>query len=191
MRPSATTCPSSWSSDTTTLEFFDCHGAVKSPPHGVESHGSPALGIRPDVAICAVPHWDSNQTVRILRTAAFPARPVPVHLRHSRQARPAARSRRWATEEIAGLGAMRDCFDEVTGGDVYVRLSTVGVAQPIVINFPGLVDDSGAAESAVHISSVPPVPGKFYWMTPTQLRWRPPNFWPAHTAVPVGDGVAW
>src|SRR5512133_426414 len=27
--------------------------------------------------------------------------------------------------------------------------STVGVAQPIIINFPGLVDDSGAAESAV------------------------------------------
>ena len=27
--------------------------------------------------------------------------------------------------------------------------STVGVAQPIIINFPGLVDDAGAAESAV------------------------------------------
>src|SRR6202047_5354805 len=66
--------------------------------------------------------------------------------------------------------------------------STVGVAQPIVINFPGLVDDSGAAESAVHISSVPPVPGKFYWMTPTQLRWRPLSFWPAHTAVTVDAG---
>src|ERR1700752_481444 len=26
--------------------------------------------------------------------------------------------------------------------------STVGVAQPIIINFPGLVDDSGATESA-------------------------------------------
>jgi lipoprotein-anchoring transpeptidase ErfK/SrfK len=45
--------------------------------------------------------------------------------------------------------------------------STVGVGQPIIINFPGLVDDSGAAESAVHVSSVPPVPGKFYWMKPT------------------------
>ena len=66
--------------------------------------------------------------------------------------------------------------------------STVGVAQPIIINFPGLVDDSGAAESAVHISSVPPVPGKFYWMKPTQLRWRPLSFWPAHTAVTVDAG---
>ncbi len=66
--------------------------------------------------------------------------------------------------------------------------STVGVAQPIIINFPGRVDDAGAAESAVHVSSVPPVPGKFYWMTPTQLRWRPLSFWPAHTAVTVDAG---
>ncbi|MDT5254558.1 MAG: hypothetical protein QOH07_3512, partial [Mycobacterium sp.] len=66
--------------------------------------------------------------------------------------------------------------------------STVGVGQPIIINFPGLVDDSGAAESAVHVSSVPPVPGKFYWMKPTQLRWRPLSFWPAHTAVTVDAG---
>ena len=66
--------------------------------------------------------------------------------------------------------------------------STVGVAQPIVINFPGPVDDAGATESAVQVSSVPPVPGKFYWMTPTQLRWRPLSFWPAHTAVTVDAG---
>lgn len=66
--------------------------------------------------------------------------------------------------------------------------STVGVAQPILINFPGLVDDAGATESAVHVSSDPPVPGKFYWMTPTQLRWRPLDFWPAHTAVTVDAG---
>jgi lipoprotein-anchoring transpeptidase ErfK/SrfK len=66
--------------------------------------------------------------------------------------------------------------------------ATVGVGQPIVINFPGLVDDAGAAESAVHVTSVPPVDGKFYWQTPTQLRWRPLNFWPAHTDVTVDAG---
>jgi lipoprotein-anchoring transpeptidase ErfK/SrfK len=66
--------------------------------------------------------------------------------------------------------------------------SMVGVAQPIIINFPGTVEDSGAAQAAVHVSSIPPVPGKFYWMTPTQLRWRPINFWPANTAVNVDAG---
>ena len=41
------------------------------------------------------------------------------------------------------------------------------------------------AERAIHISSVPPVPGKFYWMSPTQLRWRPLTFWPANTVVNI------
>ena len=66
-----------------------------------------------------------------------------------------------------------------------VNGATVGVAQPIIINFPGPVDDAFATEGAIHVSSVPPVPGKFYWRTPTQLRWRPLTFWPAHTAVTV------
>jgi len=66
--------------------------------------------------------------------------------------------------------------------------ATVGVGQPIIINFPGHVEDAGAAIDAVHVSSVPPVSGKFYWMTPTQLRWRPLSFWPAHTAVTVDAG---
>jgi len=66
--------------------------------------------------------------------------------------------------------------------------ATVGVAQPIIINFPGRVADSAAAENAVHVSSFPPVSGKFYWLTPYQLRWRPLNFWPAHTAVTIDAG---
>ncbi len=71
-----------------------------------------------------------------------------------------------------------------------VNNSTVGVGQPIIIDFPGLVDNSVAAENAIHVSSAPPVPGKFYWMTPTQLRWRPLDFWPAHTTVTVDAGGA-
>ncbi len=63
--------------------------------------------------------------------------------------------------------------------------STVGVAQPVVINFQRPIADAGMAEQAIHISSTPPVSGKFYWVTPTQLRWRPLSFWPAHTAVHV------
>jgi lipoprotein-anchoring transpeptidase ErfK/SrfK len=66
--------------------------------------------------------------------------------------------------------------------------AAVGVAQPIIINFPGLVDDAGAAENAIHVTSAPPVDGKFYWQSPTQLRWRPLTFWPAHTEVTVDAG---
>ena len=60
--------------------------------------------------------------------------------------------------------------------------SMVGVAKPIIINFQVPIADQPMAERAIHISSVPPVPGKFYWMSPTQLRWRPLTFWPANTA---------
>ena len=66
--------------------------------------------------------------------------------------------------------------------------ATVGVAQPIIINFPGRVDNAEATEAAIKVSSSPPVTGKFYWANPTQLRWRPLSFWPAHTAVTVDAG---
>lgn len=61
----------------------------------------------------------------------------------------------------------------------------VGVAKPIIINFPAPVADRAMTEQAVHISSIPPVPGKFYWMSSTQLRWRPFDFWPANTTVHI------
>ena len=66
--------------------------------------------------------------------------------------------------------------------------TTVGVAMPIVINFDAPVTDHPAAEQAIHISSDPPVPGKFYWMNAAQVRWRPLDFWPAHTVVNIDAG---
>ncbi len=61
--------------------------------------------------------------------------------------------------------------------------SMVGVGKPIIINFQRPIVDRPMAEQAIHISSTPPVPGKFYWMSDTQVRWRPINFWPANTTV--------
>ncbi|MGB0971317.1 MAG: L,D-transpeptidase [Mycobacterium sp.] len=69
-----------------------------------------------------------------------------------------------------------------------VNGSMVGVAKPIVINFQRPIADRPLAVRAVHISSDPPVPGKFYWMTSTQLRWRPIDFWPANTTVSIDAG---
>ena len=69
-----------------------------------------------------------------------------------------------------------------------VNRSMVGVARPIVINFQRKIVDRPLAEQAVHISSDPPVPGKYYWMTDTQLRWRPIDFWPANTPVSIDAG---
>jgi lipoprotein-anchoring transpeptidase ErfK/SrfK len=66
-----------------------------------------------------------------------------------------------------------------------VNGSMVGVAKPIIINFQVPIGDQAMAERAIHISSIPPVPGKFYWMTSSQVRWRPLSFWPANTAVNI------
>ena len=68
--------------------------------------------------------------------------------------------------------------------------SMVGVAKPIYINFARPIANRTMAQAAVHVSSVPPVPGKFYWLSDTQLRWRPINFWPANTVVNVDAGGA-
>ncbi len=66
-----------------------------------------------------------------------------------------------------------------------VNGSMVGVAKPIIINFQVPIADQAMAERAIHISSIPAVPGKFYWMTPSQVRWRPLSFWPPNTAVNI------
>jgi lipoprotein-anchoring transpeptidase ErfK/SrfK len=66
-----------------------------------------------------------------------------------------------------------------------VNGSTVGVGEPIIINFARPIADQPMAQQAIHISSNPPVSGKFYWLTSSQVRWRPLSFWPAHTAVHV------
>jgi len=63
--------------------------------------------------------------------------------------------------------------------------ATVGIAMPIVIDFSAPITDQAAAEQAIHISSDPPVPGKFYWMSDSQVRWRPFDFWPAHTVINI------
>lgn len=61
----------------------------------------------------------------------------------------------------------------------------VGAAKPIYINFQRPIADKAMAEQAIHISSVPPVPGRFYWTSDTQVRWRPQDFWPAGTVVNI------
>src|SRR5215218_728714 len=66
--------------------------------------------------------------------------------------------------------------------------SMVGVAKPIYINFARPIADRAMAEQAIHISSVPPVPGRFYWTSDTQVRWRPQDFWPKGTVVNIDAG---
>lgn len=66
-----------------------------------------------------------------------------------------------------------------------VNGSIVGAAKPIYINFQRPIANRQMAQDAVHISSNPPVPGRFYWVSDTQLRWRPQDFWPVGTVVSI------
>ena len=63
--------------------------------------------------------------------------------------------------------------------------SIVGAAKPIYINFQRPIANQKMAQDAIHITSNPPVPGRFYWVTDTQVRWRPQDFWPAGTVVNI------
>ncbi|MGH8965429.1 MAG: L,D-transpeptidase, partial [Actinomycetes bacterium] len=66
-----------------------------------------------------------------------------------------------------------------------VNGSMVGVAKPIYINFQRPIADRQMAQDAIRITSNPPVAGRFYWVTDTQLRWRPQDFWPSNTVVDI------
>ena len=63
--------------------------------------------------------------------------------------------------------------------------SMVGVAKPIYITFQRPIANRPMAEQAIHISSNPPVPGRFYWVSDTQVRWRPQDFWPPNATVNI------
>jgi lipoprotein-anchoring transpeptidase ErfK/SrfK len=63
--------------------------------------------------------------------------------------------------------------------------SIAGAAKPIYIDFARPIANRQMAEDAIHISSNPPVPGRFYWTSDTQVRWRPQDFWPAGTVVNI------
>jgi lipoprotein-anchoring transpeptidase ErfK/SrfK len=71
-----------------------------------------------------------------------------------------------------------------------VNGATVGVAKPIYITFAIPISDHAMAEQAIHISSNPPVPGRFYWINDSQVRWRPQDFWPAGTTVNIAAAGA-
>ncbi|WP_197375777.1 L,D-transpeptidase [Mycolicibacterium baixiangningiae] len=63
--------------------------------------------------------------------------------------------------------------------------SIAGAAKPIYIDFQRPIANRQLAEDAIHISSNPPVPGRFYWTSDTQVRWRPQDFWPSGTVVNI------
>ncbi len=63
--------------------------------------------------------------------------------------------------------------------------NVVGVGQPIAIRFDESIPDRAAAEKAITVTTDPPVEGAFYWLSNSEVRWRPQNFWEPGTSVTV------
>ena len=75
---------------------------------------------------------------------------------------------------------------------------TVGVAQTIGVKFDEVITDRKAAQDAITITSDPDTQGAFYWISDTEVRWRPKEYWKPGTKVDVkvnifgidlGDGL--
>ena len=64
----------------------------------------------------------------------------------------------------------------------------VGVAQPVMITFDKPIRDRARAEATIGVRTAPEVSGKFYWISDTEVRWRPHHFWPANSSVTVWAG---
>lgn len=64
----------------------------------------------------------------------------------------------------------------------------VGVAQPIMFTFDRPITDRAKAEQTLGVRTAPALPGKFYWISDTEVRWRPLDFYPANTSVTVYAG---
>lgn len=63
--------------------------------------------------------------------------------------------------------------------------STVGVGQAIMFVFPSAPSDREAVEEAITITTSNDTVGDFNWVGPTDLRWRPKEFWEPGTEVTV------
>ncbi len=78
--------------------------------------------------------------------------------------------------------------------------ATVGVGMPILVTFTSPVADQhrAAVERSLTVTSSEPAEGSWSWVSPTQVQYRPRDYWPAKTkvsvraaltGVPIDDGV--
>lgn len=62
---------------------------------------------------------------------------------------------------------------------------TVGIAATVGVRFDEAIPNRKAAEDAITITTTPQVEGAFYWISPSEVRWRPQHFWKPGTKVDI------
>ena len=65
----------------------------------------------------------------------------------------------------------------------------VGVGQVIEVMFDKSITDHAAAEKALTVTSNPPQPGGWYWISNKEVHYRPENYWQPGTTVTVNVGI--
>jgi lipoprotein-anchoring transpeptidase ErfK/SrfK len=65
--------------------------------------------------------------------------------------------------------------------------TNVGVGQPLAVTFSHAVSDKDAATKALSVTSTPPQPGAWHWISSTQVDYRPQAYWKQGTSVTL-DG---
>src|SRR5699024_11144211 len=66
---------------------------------------------------------------------------------------------------------------------------TVGIAQPVAVRFEPAVGDRKAVQDAIEVTATPAVERAFYWVSPSEVRWRPAEFCAAATGAHLDDSV--
>ncbi|AZZ83975.1 hypothetical protein BJF87_24590 [Gordonia sp. CNJ-863] len=66
---------------------------------------------------------------------------------------------------------------------------TVGIAHTIGVRFADPIPDRKKAQAAITVSSDPKMQGAFYWISDSEVRWRPERFWTPGTKVSVAVNI--
>ncbi|NMH96023.1 L,D-transpeptidase [Pseudonocardia acidicola] len=62
---------------------------------------------------------------------------------------------------------------------------SVGVGQPIVVRFDHPIHDRATAEKDLSVTASPPQPGGWYWLSNTEVHYRPQSYWRPGTTITV------
>ena len=68
--------------------------------------------------------------------------------------------------------------------------STVGVGHPIALYLSKAVADRASVERRLTVTADPPVAGSWRWVSDTELRWRPQEYWKPQTKVTFDAALA-
>ncbi len=91
-----------------------------------------------------------------------------------------------ATTSTSSFQTQKLTLDEQTFPSLYpLPDSRVGVGMPVVLTFDVPVGDRAAFEKNLHVTSRPAQAGSWSWLSPTQVRFRPKEYWRPGTKVSV------